>query len=409
MDVNQARCLRLRLGFKVAICDHTLTWRTFVFFVSLFFGVLCTGPLKAAPAYYPPDPPTKPISDLPQTAPEPSRCYALLQIIETKLFSEPDNPNLIAAYKLLLNECARQAMQQAANASPKKNARPGKIQYSLDLRLYQGHQYNPLFASSANQFDLTYPTQTIPVKNNQKNLTANYSGLSLSGTLQSGNSLLVAQAETEKYYDPRVENQLFAMVDYWYFLDFMGVKASVLQNRYQGNYYTQFGVGGLKILPKQILFKVDWMRRLFDIGDELDGDIFSVQFASPYDNWWKLPGRWKVQAGASIDAPINQRAGGQQNRYEIALLYSWQTSAQSWQISQQYAYQQDMQGYSTLLENDAKRHIQILNTQLQWQYLKETAYTPYIQVGYTQQYSNIKLFEWESADIRIGVQIPLHR
>lgn len=406
---------------SVALTAQTLlrtSWLAFFFvFAPWVFWPLSGFAAPTAPVYYPPDPPTKPISDLPQAAPDASRCQALLQIIESKLFKEPNNPNLIAAYKLLLNECTLKAMRQAAQTvqgtrtQPKQSTKTGqadKVNTSLNFSLYQGHQYNPLYASSADHFDLTYPAQTLRLENNQDTLSANYTGLRLSGTAQYENSLLLGEIETEHYADSRVANQLFFNMDYWHFFDSFGLKASLLQNRYQSNYYTQFGVGALRILPKQFILKADLVRRLFDEGDELDGNIVSLSLASDYHAVASIPGQWKVQVGAAIDSPINERAGGQQNRYEFALLYLWQTSVQSWQVSQQIAYQQDLQGYSPLLQNDAQRHIQIYNTQLQWQYLKHRQVQPYIQMGYTQQDSNIKLFQWQAADLRLGLRVPLN-
>ncbi len=111
-----------------------------------------------------------------------------------------------------------------------------------------------------------------------------------------------------------------------------------------------------------------------------------------------------MQVRLGQDRPdADGRPGGEQNQLSVRLGKSFALGP-GW-VSGEYEYSQqnDRTGYSTLLENNARREVRwhVLRTEYRWQ---SWGVTPYVGVDYLDQRSNIALFSPRNLIVSVGLR-----
>ena len=123
-------------------------------------------------------------------------------------------------------------------------------------------------------------------------------------------------------------------------------------------------------------------------------------------------GVYSLQLGAGSDWALHNNPGGNQTQLNVQLVHTKQIN---WLIAQSnlntyfsFDYQQDQSGYSPILENNAIRRLHRLNlgAQYRWPISRRYGYWfGVVNIAWQRQYSNIQLFEFNSLESWIGIEV----
>jgi hypothetical protein len=123
-------------------------------------------------------------------------------------------------------------------------------------------------------------------------------------------------------------------------------------------------------------------------------------------------GLYSLQLAIGNDWALHNNPGGNQVQLNTQLTHNIQNS---WIIDHahlnsylRFDYQQDQKGYSPILNNNAIRHLHRLSigTQYRWPISNHYGYwSGILSVSWQRQYSNIQLFEFNSVESWLGIEV----
>lgn len=328
-------------------------------------------------------------------------CETLISQLESRLFIEPDNHNLMAALQLVVNRCS--AVEQTLQSAP------WQIQGRFDQAV--GYHSNPLYSSSAKEFLLTLPDQSYALTNPNKAQSSFYAETALSLSLSREGTLLEVQLQQRPYLmqeDTRSTQSLNTESLYnlsaWYLKSRSAVMANVRQYSYQQDLYHQYSLNYRLLTGTSQMHSVEIGQRNFNQNTYHDSRY--LQYLYSIGNLkWTANGQWRFDLMGLVDTPNQSRAGATQLMGQASLQWGYTQDAHSWIAVAALAYQKDQQGYSPYLNHNAQRELTRVNTQIQWRYQLQPAQQLYTLIGWNSQWSNINLFEWQSTQLQLGWQI----
>jgi len=172
-----------------------------------------------------------------------------------------------------------------------------------------------------------------------------------------------------------------------------------LQSRYRWHSY--------QTCHQQIGMDIQWQHQannsLFDaLYTGLHGSLHCQVSSSAYS----------LEINAGNEWALQNRPGGDQSGGNLQLTHHLHAQ---WIINQayftsfvRYGYQHDQRGYSALLNNNAKRnlHLVSLGTKFRWPISQHYGHWfGIISLNWQQQYSDISLFEFNSLESWLGVEV----
>jgi tetratricopeptide (TPR) repeat protein len=113
---------------------------------------------------------------------------------------------------------------------------------------------------------------------------------------------------------------------------------------------------------------------------------------------------WQFQLRAGRDAPVNdERPGGAQQQYALSLSRHMPFAGGGLRGEYEYYRQNDTKGYSSLLEDNARRQIQRHTYRMEYRWL-QGGLQPYVGIEWLDQKANIPLFSPRNTILTIGVR-----
>lgn len=113
---------------------------------------------------------------------------------------------------------------------------------------------------------------------------------------------------------------------------------------------------------------------------------------------------WQLQARAGIDLAEHRRPGGDQRRFELHGLFKGRIGAGQWQAEADYVRQQDTQGYSQLLGNNAVRNNHYWSFGLEYAHPLATGLQGVVSIETFRQNSNLPLFAMHGNAAWLGLR-----
>jgi hypothetical protein len=320
-----------------------------------------------------------------------ARCEQNQNLIERKLLENPSDTNLQLAYLLILKAC--KAETQSAPT----------LETQVQIRTYIGNSSNPENASQTEYFNLNLGEQVVKLPNQKQPSPSQFAGINTRLLAKKQRHQVQFEADIQRYNQSDIDQQAYITLDYYYLDTFHYYNFSLLQGHYQSTHYTQFGVGGGYMLHNGWIAKADFSQRIHAKHSILDASLYRTGLISPkisLKHW----GEVGLQLNYQYDQPRNaDRAGGANNLYQAGLSYQKKWSKHQWTALAQGYIQQDTKGYSTLLNRNATRHLNLLQAQVEWAWQYNRQLQIQTQYSYAQQISNIPLFDWQSHQVRAGV------
>ena len=311
-------------------------------------------------------------------------CQQLADQIEKQLLLTPDD--------LLL----QQAWQALVVCEDKPNLTSSTHQHAkFMLAVAKGYDANPAFNASLASLALTTDVGlvTIPLNNQLRSSSFNQ----LQGFAQWHDGAENTLYGQYKWYDDsRLHNQYLVAGDRRYnlgkhqlqlgfrWLDALGVQLRQLQIA------DSYELGqGWRMGPELRV-------RRFVNAAELDGNQWL--WVSQWDNeqrtlWAKL--------ALGLDAATGERAGANQQLAELSVGKSWNGQAHGLDVMLYGRWQQDEQGYSQLLDYNAKRSLKQYGALMQWRFPWLDEVASYAQLDYGEQQANLPLFNWQNTTAKL--------
>jgi len=303
-----------------------------------------------------------------------SECKDFIDLIETKLFEEPNNSSLIEQL-----ETAQQ------NCQLTKEKSPSSFSYFFGLKF--GHDSNANQRTSIDGLDLTFGDQTVTVELDEKPKSSNYITLSLeyqdflsASTL--GKYWLKAthlnDSELDDEYDwgaalkQQVSNddiveltassqKKLGLSTYWlrsdwlhYFTPSAYIDAHVGIRRHEKNSYLNSNHLGLSFFKK----------------------------GSDHGYWF----------GVNNETDFSKELPGGGN-------YSFHTGVSYQGVSLVGRISRDKKGYNPLLDNNAVRNLNTVSLGYEHEFLRQKASSQKLSARWVKQESNLSLFSWTGFNI----------
>lgn len=325
------------------------------------------------------------------------QCQQLQDKLEAALLLDPDNISLQNAWQLA-QHC--DAITQVTAPRPAQS-------HAQRWQLSTGIDTNPTYSSSLNSFTLDSAGQSIQLTNQQKPQASEFYQLNgqMNQALGAGNLLLAGQYRWLAGQNQATDNlakqtsQISALLDYQYPL--AQQHQLTLGQRWLSANSVEFSQSQLGYWYMPNNSSQHWgletrFRRLLS-DPVLDGNTLLMKW-----RWLPTSANALVAYALGYDTPTGERAGDAYWLHEVSAAWQFVALQQQWLLQTYVRYQQDSQGYSALLANNAKRELTLAGLLLQWKGRATDWGQPSVQYELNEQFSNLSLFRWQGQILRLG-------
>ncbi|MES2626946.1 MAG: hypothetical protein V4628_16790 [Pseudomonadota bacterium] len=117
--------------------------------------------------------------------------------------------------------------------------------------------------------------------------------------------------------------------------------------------------------------------------------------------------RFGIQAGPLNNSALKTRLGGDRQGWKVRMNWQLQVGADLVTAQLGYASLYDKSGYSSLLENNARRDVHTTSAQIQYSHQLQSDLSLIINLNHQGQDSNIGPFESDSTAFEVGIRLNL--
>lgn len=324
-------------------------------------------------------------------------CETIKNNLEKELLTDPDNHQLLLAYKLALSTC-----QDPISPQAKQNTNPT---FSAKINLYGGYNTNPENNSDFEYYTLTDKQQSYQIQNQTRPTPSYYLGISAGFKLQAQQHQIAIATDTQKFREQNLADQSIYTIDYYNIKPDKLYELNLAKVQYQNTHYQEYGMGMTQMFQNQWLLRAGVLKRNFADYKILNAIEYRLDLIPIKIQVFSVQDHIQAKFSYTYNQPENDsRAGGVNQKVQMLLAYKVAKNKHTWQLNIQNNYQFDQQGYSDYLAHGDKRTMALNAIYASWTYRLNKNLNLLAQLSHAQQNSNISLFEWQNQQWRSGLE-----
>lgn len=311
-------------------------------------------------------------------------CQNRIDIIETALLQDPQNQSLRQELKRLMEtDCSS---QQSTDGRQSKSV--------TQLSAAIGHTTNANQRTDNKTLDLTFNNQTYTFKLAEGPVSSNFASINLSHNQAFGDNMEGNfWAQGTIYEKSEIDSQAqYGGVLQAYAQNGWGIEGLLLEQQLYGNRVHWANVSLLKDW-QSARWQLQAQMRRHPAESYLNSNTYGMSFFQLIPDglaWGQLNKEIPQNDGFPGDGSHQLRLGIRKGNLTSSVFF-----------------QQDNQGYSPNIKDNLARKLQRISVSYAWPILTNKQTETAIVAGWTRQYSNIELFEWEEFSVKLRYQWTL--